>query len=251
MESVIQDLFALIHISQPLASKDETYVADLLSAVMEKHYKSREIVPQKDIAKEQIDAVVDIVYYSCDKLSQFGHKWGDGSTVNYVEQVKEFTEGARQIICPPAGSNLQIPENEMKFLVIAILSELIEGIQAESRSLVESEKAVAKFRQTVFQLWWNYDSKSTYDTVSLHLYRIYNTIMSGLDFNELDFYKAFNIVHQANMNKGVYNHEIGKVEFSYKEIGGVKKIIKPEGWKEPSYGELMTEKYRKNFFTLD
>jgi predicted HAD superfamily Cof-like phosphohydrolase len=221
------------------------YFSNCLIDVMTKHYKTRQPISSRDeLSKEQVDALVDIVYYTCDTLVQHGM-----SFLDYSELVKEFTEQGRGIVCPSEPQ--PIPADKLRFLITAILSELLEGVQAEwdfiNDQSINNDVAHLKFQHLVIEIaTHNINIDVDVLPINTMLAQMFEYVLRELRC-EREFDEAFNIVHLANMNKGILVD--GKRVFKYKEIGGVKKIIKPDGWEEPNFGNMFVGIKYPKFYT--
>ncbi len=253
MESVITTLCDIVRANGTVGESLDRYFSDCMGDVMTKHYKDRQpLTSRSEISREQVDALVDIVYYICDTLVQFGFAFPP-----YSEQVREFTEQGRGIVCPDTlrcpDTNEQktlpgqsaLPGPNLRFLIVAVLSELIEGVQAENKI------SVLDFHRRVRDIVARSQVAENPPTVAELFINVYKLILHGLGCSDT-FDKAFAIVHTANMNKGTVEMVDGQPKrvFKHKDIGGVKKIIKPDGWKEPDYGDMFAGVAYPDFYSV-
>lgn len=165
------------------------------------------------IVAEQLDALIDIVYYTFNALAkkQDEHFLHDPYFGEMYQGVQQFT--IESTILHPLESSSWSDEEAM-FLSKMILSELCELLDTRTNNSTESVDIVRSVINNT-----QVDGCYIYHVV--RLCELYSRKLN------VDFASAFDVVHQANMNKR--NPQTGK--FERREDG---KIIKPIGWTAPN-----------------
>ncbi len=182
---------------------------------------------------ERLDALIDAIYYCCDSLVR-GWSWvgngpacvegGSAKEVHLaVNMVGEFVRGA-------FGTEVRSEKGPgLNFVLAMVASELLElsncaPAQAEEFMLLQlsqpGEWPVVGHDGKTVDLW----------DLTVALYEATEVAWPGL------FWRAFNIVHGANLSKGVQtmmpDGTLVRI-YETKEVAGALKIIKPKGWIAP------------------
>lgn len=199
-----------------------------LQTFIEKELR-HDIAPTNDPI-DSIDAIVDIAYYIYDTTLQFGHVLDE-----HAEQVKEFTEAARQLTIPTAPMGLST--SKTLFLTQMVVSECMEGLQVWHPAQVALERAlnaieVGSSIECLTSPWQDIvmDCK--------------NSTSSNMTLSRQIFKAAFDEVHSANLRKGERDSD-GRLQFVFKDVNGEKKISKPTGWVGPDLHSALAEWYPK------
>jgi len=189
----------------PIKLVEQCYDTDL-------HTVLPDLSTNEKIITEQVDALVDIYYYSQNSLCKVGNLLDFD---NY-QKVLQFTEQSSQIKCPynPTLMNLEA----VTFIIKMILSEMIELAETASVSPQAALQLVKQCRLTT----GNQISNNTNDQLECFK-KIFDAIYRLDKTYGLKFQKCFDAVHEANMDK---RDPITK-EFLRREDG---KIIKRPGW---------------------
>lgn len=194
--------------------------------------KEREKITDDTLIKiEQIDAIIDILYYTFNVMSknkiQYCEYTVDNDKDNLLEfynSVKQFTEESSSPMKPVKEQTTDLSIDEVKFFVSMIFSELIELLQTVTDNLDEAKDILKSVVSVKINLSSNISNTSRTQLLNNFVYCVY---INWLELSNLDedlFKEMFIEVHQANMRKK--DPETGK--FIIRESDG--KILKPNGW---------------------
>jgi predicted HAD superfamily Cof-like phosphohydrolase len=191
--------------------------------------KEREKITDDTLIRiEQIDAIIDILYYTFNVMSKNKIEYRpcteNDDLVEFYNSVRQFTEESSSPMKPVKKETTDLSIDEVKFFVSMIFSELVELLQTVTNNLDEAKdilkESVNYKNDNKFLIFMNTNEEK----LNLFCNLVYTT---WLKINNLDsniFREMFNEVHDANMRKK--NPETGN--FIIRESDG--KILKPEGW---------------------
>lgn len=186
------------------------------------------------IIAEQLDALVDIVYYIFNYLAKQDDVFfvDDPYFGEMYAGVQQFTRESKPILLTEEEEIVNDAQ-QRDFIVQMVLSEVCELLDTVIPDSVEVVRAVitttrgANVQKQLFSstgsATWHY---------MYHIVRLCELYARKLGF---EFSDAFNVVHQANMNKR--DPETGR--FELRDDG---KVIKPPGWQPPDMEAFVREK---------
>lgn len=169
-----------------------------------------------DVATEQADAFIDIIYYIYNALVKKGYSLQTEEPYA-LDCVREFTEQSMECTFGPHYENFTL--DEVKFIVKMVLSEIVELSDTVSMTSEESKQLV---RNCILNATHFEPNSKVHDLI-----RVCETCESYFKDMNLNFERLFMVVHSANMAKK--NPKTGR--FERREDG---KILKPEGWQPPN-----------------
>ena len=189
-----------------------------------------------DLIDDLMDALIDITYYAYDTYATC---YDDVETQDneFLRRVgMEFTIPSKG---QPNSANIG-PKSI--FLITAICSEIVEFCER-----LYFKPCI----DLVLDLVFGYDKSDTIISLSTDLKKYIlndmpiNIINHGLSMSVELFNQCFDVVHQANLNKRVYDEE--KKEYNYiikYDSNGIPKIVKPSNWVPPSTIGIVTNYFK-------
>ena len=170
--------------------------------------------------------------------------------------VKEFTEGSMGVELPSKPKIIDF--ESAKVLSKFVMEEIFEFLWAshilpnEDTNIDQKEKELlAKYIKSHMQgildskikertdLRIGTNEKEIISDQGDALVDMIYYIMNCAAKNGINLAKIFDKVQEANMNKGILEPETGKRKFIIRESD--RKVMKPEGWKEPDIDAVVDE----------
>lgn len=152
---------------------------------------------------------------------------------NY-DLVKQFTEESNNFKCPEIPEKMT--ENEVKFLVRMVMSEMMElarTVSDDPVSLVKECLNTDLPKNVKYENDTEIIAEQGDACVDAWYYMLNSCCKKGINLSLI-----FNEVHKANMNK----RDFATGKFLKREDG---KIIKPVGWKSPDIVEVVNKMSKK------
>lgn len=211
----------MINLCRTVTSSQDQSIQMIIECIGTDPSIQHEYKYDEEIIADQIDAILDAIYYMYNAVSKKGidldilKNYPSIIQLHY-ESVKEFTEQSMEIKLPDTPSNMSY--DEIKFLVKMFFSEIAELCQTVTNSHNEA------IHMIITCIEYKIDCIS-----GSQIKAIFNTIQYMYDIvymKNIDFPAVFNIVHNANMAKR--DPITGK--FIRREDG---KILKPSNWEPP------------------